>query len=164
MDSVKVAEALEELQPLPSLHLTSPRIKRAQEAVELTLNSLGNIAKPRVPEMVLNDASIDYFERTRSKRYGMTLAELARSDLAGEAAWKGAAEGLAQLRDLLTEDHAGSYVEGPAPGFSDFVLAGLWRFLQILDRDGDLFGRLMRYDESFPKHFAACEKWLARDD
>lgn len=164
MDSMKIAEALEEYQPSPSLHLASPRVKQAQQAVKLTVEALAPIAKPRVPEMVLNPNSIEYFQRTRSKRHGMSLEELARSELAGEAAWTEAAKGLAQLRGVLTEDQAGPYVMGAEPGFADFVLAGVWRFMQVLDRDGDLFGRLMKFDESFAKHFAACEKWLERDD
>ncbi|KAI9745389.1 MAG: hypothetical protein M1818_000923 [Claussenomyces sp. TS43310] len=164
MDSAKIAEALEAQQPLPSLQLASPRVGRTQEAVQLTDKALTPVAKTRVPETVLNPGSIEYFRRTRSQRFGMPLEELARSELAGEAAWTRAAEGLARVRGVLAEDESGPYVMGLEPGFADFVLAGFWRFMQVLDRDGDLFGRLMKYDESFPKHFAACEKWLVRDD
>jgi len=164
MDSVKIAEELEKQQPSPSLYLASPRIGQTQEAVQLLDKALTPVAKPRVPETVLNPASIEYFQRTRSQRFGMPLEELVRSELAGEAAWTEAAEGLARVRSVLTEDEAGPYVMGAEPGFADFVLAGFWRFMQVLDCDGDLFGRLMKYDESFPKHFAACEKWLMKDD
>ncbi|PSN64503.1 hypothetical protein BS50DRAFT_636669 [Corynespora cassiicola Philippines] len=165
MDSVKIAEALETYQPSPSLHLTSPRLQQTQEAVRQTVEALAPIAKPRVPEMILGSpSSIDYFQRTRAKRHGMALEELARSEMAGEAAWADADGGLAGLRGVLAEDKAGPYIMGAEPGFADFVLAGMWRFMQVLDRDGDLFGRLMGFDECFAGHFAACEKWLERDD
>lgn len=164
MDSLEIAKALEVVQPSPSLHLTSPRVVRAQAAVQQTLDALGAIVKPRVPQMVLNPTSADYFSNTRSKKYGMSLEEVAKSDLAGESAWISAAEGMTLFRDLLVEDQTGPYVMGNEPGFADFVMAGFWRFLQIFDRDGDLFGRLMKFDESFPAHFAACEKWLVKDD
>lgn len=164
MDSAKIAEGLEAQQPSPSLQLGSPRVGRTQEAVLLADKPLTPVAKTRVPEMLLNPSSAEYFRRTRSQRFGMPLEELARSEMAGEAAWTGAAEGLARVRAVLAEDEAGPYVMGPEPGYADFVLAGFWRFMQVLDRDGDLFGRLMKYDESFPKHFAACEKWLVRDN
>lgn len=164
MDSVKIAQALDVHQPSPSLHLGSPRVEQTQEAVELINKALAPVSRPRVPEMVLNSGSIEYFSRTRSQRFGMPLEELARSELAGEAAWTGAAEGLAQVRSVLAEDKTGPYVMGAEPGFADFVLAGFWRFMQVLDRQGDLFGRLMKYDESFPEHFTACEKWLVKDD
>lgn len=163
MDSVKIAEALDEQQPLPSLHLTSPRVGQVQKAVKLANEALAPISKPRVPVMLLNSGSLDYFHRTRSKRYGMSLEELARSDLAGEGVWAGAADGLALMRDVLAEDKAGPYVMGQDPGFADFVLAGFWKFMQLLDHDGDLFGRVMEYEESFPKHFAACQKWFEKD-
>jgi glutathione S-transferase len=112
MDSAKIAEALEAQQPSPSLQLASPRVGRTQEAVQLTDKALTPVAKPRVPETVLNPGSAEYFRRTRSQRFGMPLEELARSELAGEAAWTGAAEGLARVRGVLAEDEAGPYVMG----------------------------------------------------
>jgi len=164
MDSVKIAQELDMHQPSPSLRLGSPRVEQTKEAVELVNNALAPVSRPRVPEMVLNSGSIEYFSRTRSQRFGMPLEVLARSELAGEAAWKGATEGLERVKSLLAEDKTGPYVMGAEPGFADFVLAGFWRFMQVLDRQEDLFGRLMKYDESFPKHFTACKKWLLKDD
>jgi glutathione S-transferase len=164
MESMSIAEALEALQPSPSLQLASPLLPPTQDAVKRVVEALAPIAKPRVPEMILNPGSVEYFERTRSKRHGMSLQDLARSELAGEAAWTAASEGLMQLQRLLAENMAGPYIMGADSGFADFVLAGMWRFVQLLDRDSDLFGRLIGYDENFARHFAACDKWLQRDD
>jgi len=33
-----------------------------------------------------------------------------------------------------------------------------------LDKEGDLFGRVMGADGTFGKHWEACQPWLERDD
>jgi glutathione S-transferase len=57
-------------------------------------------------------------------------------------------------------------VLGDEVSYADFVLAGFWAFLKRLDKDGDLFGRVMGFDEggAFRRHWEACQPWLERDD
>ena len=163
MDSRKIAEALDKLQPEPSLHTDDNEvIDKTMAAVNATFTPLRAIGMPRVPEM-LNPRSAEYFHETRSKRFGLKLEDLAKSDQAGENAWKGAEPGLEQLKEVLNQDPEGPYVIGKHASFSDFVIGGFFDFVKKLDR-GDLYDRLMKTDESFPKHWEATKKWFERDD
>lgn len=163
MDSMSIAKKIEELQPEPPLYLDSEYVQRAQQSVLKTLSQLAPIAMPRVPEILLNPSSAEYFEETRAKRFGMPLAELAKSEKA-ENAFENAQPGLQEIKDLLRENSEGPYVQGTEPSFADFILAGFWRFMELLDKDGDLQGRIMEFDASFAKHYAACKKWMEKVD
>ncbi|KAK4541527.1 hypothetical protein LTR36_007973 [Oleoguttula mirabilis] len=164
MESLAIAKALEELQPEPSLHLDNGYTDRVQAVAQKILGALAPIGMPRIPPRLLNPTSERYFRETREKRFGMPLQELAKSDRAGENAWKAAEAPLQELKGILHEHEDGPYVMGERVSFADFILAGLWRFVQILDEGGDLFERGMKIDESIPKHYEACKKWLERDD
>lgn len=164
MESRAIAKALEELQPEPSLHLDNGYVDRAQAVAGKVQNALVPTGLPRIPVKLLNPASEKYFRETREKRFGMTLEELAKSDKAGENAWKAAEAPLQELVSLLHEHEDGPYIMGKQVSFADFILAGLWRFVQILDENGDLFERGMKTDESLPTHYEACKRWLERDD
>jgi glutathione S-transferase len=165
VDSRNIADALEQLQPEPSLRLHSSYVERVQDAVLSVGKALAPIAIPRVPEMLLNPESEEYFRRTRRGRFdGIELVDLARSERAGEAAWEGAEGGWKDLVAILGENGGGPFVLGEEASYADFVLAGLWAFFKKLDKDGDLFGRVMGVDEAFGKHWEACQPWLERDD
>ena len=140
-------------------------MERVQDAVLSVGKALAPIAIPRVPEMLLNPESEEYFRRTRRGRFdGIELVDLARSERAGEAAWEGAEGGWKDLVAILGENGGGPFVFGEEASYADFVLAGLWAFFKKLDKDGDLFGRVMGVDEAFGKHWEACQPWLERDD
>lgn len=164
MDSLAIVHELERMQPQPSLRLDTDHHKRAQDAALKLQKGLGPLVLPRVPVEILNPPSREFFEATREKRFGMPLAALEKSDQAGETAWENARPGLDEVRALLHEDESGPYVMGTEPSFADFVLAGMWRFYERLDRGGDLFPRLMKYDGAFQAHCDACRPWLERDD
>ena len=164
MDSLAIAHELEKAHPSPSLHLDNKVTERTQAAVLDLHKALTAIVLPRVPEMLLNPPSEEYFCTTRAKRFGMPLTELAKSDQAGETAWRNAEPVLGKIKQLLHEDESGPYVLGKEVSFADFILAGLWRFYQRVDKDGDLYGRVMKYDGSLVKHHEACKKWLERED
>jgi glutathione S-transferase len=165
MDSRAIANVLEELQPLPSLRLDSGYIERVQEAVASVQKALTPIAIPRVPEMLLNPESDEYFRRTRKERFGVELVDLAKGEEAGEKAWEGAEGGLKELGKILGENGGdGPFVLGGEASYADFVLAGFWAFLKKLDQGGDLFGRIMGVDEAFGRHWEACQPFLERDD
>lgn len=163
MDSLSIAQNIEAIQPEPSLHLDSEYISRTQGAVGKLLGQLAPVVMPRVPEMLLNPTSAEYFEETRAKRFGMPLAELAKSDKAKNA-FTNAQPAFEEIKAILHENSGGPYVLGNEPSFADFILAGMWRFVELLDKDGDLYGRIMQYDASFSKHYEACKKWMERVD
>ncbi|EME83291.1 uncharacterized protein MYCFIDRAFT_136482 [Pseudocercospora fijiensis CIRAD86] len=164
MDSLAIAHELENLYPSPPL--TFDKADQMQSAVLKVNKALAPIIIPRVPELILNDSSKEYFLTTRAKRFGMPLPELAKTaDV--EKCWEGAKEGLREISALLNGTHdGGSFVLGgdQEPGFADFVLAGFWRFCERVDVDGDLWARLKGFDGKFGRHRSAVAKWLERDD
>ena len=163
MDSLKIARALEKLQPEPSLHLDNGYTDRVQEVVLDINKALSPIGIPRVSAHILNEVSATYFSETRAKRFGMPLEQLAKSDKAGETAWENAQPHIDALREILKEHPEGPYVMGKTVSFADLIIAGFFRFAEILDQDGDYFGRAMKIDESFGRHYEACKQWLERD-
>jgi glutathione S-transferase len=164
MDSRNIADALETLQPEPSLQLNSGYVERTQKAVLDVGGALTPICIPRVPELLLGERSAEYFQRTRKERFGMTLDELARSEKGGEAAWEEAKPGIQEIVAILHEHEEGPYMLGETASYADLILAGYWAFLKKLDKGGDVFERLMGADEAFVKHWEACQKFLERDD
>ncbi|GAB7358875.1 hypothetical protein MBLNU230_g4098t1 [Neophaeotheca triangularis] len=162
MDSRLIADELEKLQPLPSLHLDSPAVDRAQEAVAEVLKSLGPVLMPRVPG-ILPERSAEYFHRTREQRFGMPLAEFERTQ-GGEGAWDGAGAGFEMLGRLLRERPEGPYALGKEVCYADFVVMGLWVFLRVLG-ERDLWERVEGMEGGvFESHFEACRGWAERDD
>lgn len=165
MESRNIADVLEQIQPSPSLRLDSGYVERVQNAVLAVGKALTPIAIPRVAEMLLNPESEEYFRRTRKERFGgVELVDLARSEKAGEPAWKEAEGGLEELVKILGENADGPYVLGGEASYADLILAGFWAFLNKLDKGGDLFGRVMGVGEVFGKHWEACQEFLERDD
>jgi len=164
MDSRNIADALEALKPEPSLQLNSGYVERTQKAVLDVGGALSPICLPRVPELLLNPSSAEYFERTRKERFGMTLSKLAQSGRAGEAAWAKAKPGIEEIIKILHEHEDGPYVLGKTASYADLILAGFWAFAKKLDKGGDVFGRGMGLDEAIPKHWEACQGFLERDD
>lgn len=163
MDSRAIAEALEKLQPEPSLHMDDGEtIDRTLKTIVGIHGCLGPIVMPRVPDL-LNPRSEQYFRETREKRFGMPLHEVAKSEKAGESAWEAAEPLLNDLKSIVNEDQQGPYVLGQEPSFSDLIIAGFFAFEKKVDR-GDLYDRLLAYDASFPELVKACQKWFERDD
>lgn len=163
MDSRHIADALEILKPEPSLQLNSGYVERVQKVVLDIGQSLAPITIPRVPELLLNPSSAAYFQETRAKRFGMTLAELAQSDKAGEAAWEKAQPSIEDLIKILHEHEDGPFILGKTPSYPDLILAGFFAFAKKLDQ-GDIFERGMAFDEAIPRHWEACQGFLERDD
>ncbi|KAF7188529.1 Glutathione S-transferase-like protein ustS [Pseudocercospora fuligena] len=164
MDSLAIAHELEKLYPSPSLSFD--KAEEMQSAVLKVNKALVPIIIPRIPELILNDSSKEYFLETRAKRFGKPLPELARTADVGKC-WEDAKSGLHEISALLAGNHDGrTFVLGgnQEPSFADFVLAGFWRFVERVDVDGDLWARLKTFDSKFGRHRMAVAKWLERDD
>jgi len=164
MDSRNIADSLEALHPEPSFQLDSGYVERTQKAVLDVGAALAPLCLPRVPELLLNPSSAEYFQRTRAVRFGMTLDELARSEKGGEAAWEKAMPSIREIAAILHEHEDGPYVLGEKASYADLIIAGYWAFAKKLDKGGDVFGRGMGVDEVFGRHWEACQKFLERDD
>lgn len=163
MDSLAIAKKIEEIQPNPPLHLDSKYVSQVQDAVLKVLANVAPIAMPRVTTMLLNPSSAEYFEETRAKRFGMPLYELAKSEKARDAL-PNAQPALGEIKAILHENAGGPYILGKEPSFADFVLAGLWRFTELLDKDGDLHGQIIKFDGRFSTHYEACKQWMQKSD
>ena len=100
MDSRKIANVLEKEHPLPSLHLDSPILKKVEELAPQCVMPIGPVFMPRIPRVVLNPRSAEYFEHTREERFGMTLSQLEK-EKGGESAWKAAEPKWKELGTLL---------------------------------------------------------------
>lgn len=160
MQSYAIAQKLEELWPEPSLHLDSDSYDKAVAALSKIGSALAPETRPWVPRNILNPASVEYFERTRSAQFGMSLVDLLKSDKAGENAWAAAEPGLQALKALLTENSSGPYIDGDHVSYGDLVLASNYAFMEMLHEN--LIKRLLGYDESIQRHYDACKKWLER--
>jgi hypothetical protein len=164
MDSRKIGEALDKLQPMPKLHMErGDVIDKTQAAVLELFGHLRPEVMPRVPPMLLNPRSAEYFEETRAKRFGMSLADLGKSDLSGEVAWKNAEPSVKKLADILKEK-PGDFVLGEEVSFSDFVIGGMFIMLKSLDKNGDLYDRLVGMDDALKKHCQSVAGFFEKDN
>ena len=161
MDSSKIVTELEKRYPDPPLHLDSPILAEIEEIRKTMALPLSPILMPRIPRSILNQASVNYFNETRSKRLGMPLDEFEKSEKGGEAAYRNAEPVLRKIAELLRQN-GGPFFMGRDVSYSDFIVVGFFRFLHRLGND--VFERVMDIDNSFPRLYNACQPWLERDD
>ena len=157
VESRAIADALEKLQPSPSLHLDSPYQARIEKIVPDLANSIRPIFMPLVPETFLNKPSYDYFLASREKMLGMPLEKYA--DGADEAFEK-AKPYIKQLGDMLSENE-GPFLEGKKPVYADLVIvamlrmqAGLGYAEKIYDCEGG---------KELKTLYEASKEWLERE-
>lgn len=164
MDSRPICTALENLHPEPSLHMSDTEtMDRARDALAPIWVALRPLILPRVPEMLLPERSAEYFHRTREQVFGMSLAEVAKSEAAVKA-WENVGPGLEGMKAFLTESKEGPFVMGKTVSFADFAIAGAWAMMKCVDKEGDLFGRVMNHDPVLKEHWEAVQPWFERDD
>ncbi|PSR77832.1 hypothetical protein BD289DRAFT_444769 [Coniella lustricola] len=165
-DSRAIAELLEREHPSPSLHLDAPVLKKLEGLVAELMPKIRVVYMPVVYKRILHQdqANIDYWVATRTKRAGMTLDEMEKKE--GGTVWQEAAEPyLRQVTELLKENDKGPFFLGDTVSYADFVWAGLLIFVRrvgddffqpLLDRTGD-----RKAHEDLLK---AVEPWSKRDD
>ena len=100
MDSRKIADALEQAHPSPSLHLDSPILQKVEELMTGCIMPIAPVLLPLVPRFRLGPASVEYFERTRAERFGMPLSQFEK-EKGGEGAWKVAEPKWKEMGELL---------------------------------------------------------------
>jgi len=161
MTSEKIAPELEKLKPEPTLRVDDPLTEKVTLAVQTFFGPLRNLLLPRVPKVLLNPVSEEYFERTRKEWFGMPLSELEQSKDAKEA-WQKAQPGLEQVKDLLHQNSDGPFLQGKQVTYADFIIVGAFEFIRVLG--DDVYEKAMGFDPSFPSLYKACEPWLKRND
>ncbi|KAI9741727.1 MAG: hypothetical protein M1834_000112 [Cirrosporium novae-zelandiae] len=159
MDSKAIATALEAKYPSKPLHLDSPILAKLEGLMPKHYQAMMAVLIPRVPRVILNEASIPYFEETRKEWYGMSLAEFEKVK-GGEDAWVAGMEIFKEIAALLNETK-GPYFMGDEVSYADINLVAMFQFYKCAG--DDVFDRLMAIDASFPALFKAAGPWLERD-
>lgn len=121
MDSRAIANALKERYPEPPLGLDAPELQEIEEVFPKAFMPLRAVVIPRVPIVLLNERSVEYFNQTRKEAFGMSLEEVERTQ-GGDAAYQKAEEPLAQLAKIV-ERSPGPFV---LPYEGEFV-AGIYQ-------------------------------------
>lgn len=166
MESRHIADALEKLQPSPSLGLGTGYAERAQGIVDQLLRTVVLPYIYRIPDWLLRPEGAKWYHEERQKLFGgMTLYDFAKHpEFSGEKAWQKSEPHVKALKDLLAENPSGPFVMGDRVSYADFIIASYFKFLTKIDEDGDVYGRMVGFDPSFVALVKACEKWYERDD
>ena len=163
MDSIKIAHAIEQAYPSPSLRLDSPYLPRVDALTTTALNTLLPNIADRIPKAVLNPASVAHWYATREAAIGKPTDQFER-EAGGAKAYDAARDVLAQVTALLKENADGPFFEGKEVGYADFVWAG---FFECLKRVGeDIYEEAMQRtgDRSVhEKQLEALKPWMERD-
>ncbi|RFU73938.1 hypothetical protein TARUN_8319 [Trichoderma arundinaceum] len=165
MESRKIAEAIEQNHPSPSVHLDSPTVQKVEDLVPHSIEPIYPLLMYKISQVILPEKSYDYWVGQYTREYGMPLDEYERQ-FGGEQAWAAAQPALNELTAALKERQAdGPFFLGKEVSYADFVWAGALMFVkrtdegvfqELLDRTGarDVHERLFR----------ACAPWLKRND
>lgn len=100
MDSKKIAARLEKDHPEPPLHLDSPILEEVMKLGNKIMSPIKAITNAGVYRNLLPERSKEYFGRTREKRFGKPILQLAKEN-GGEEAWLEALPGIKELAELL---------------------------------------------------------------
>ncbi|KAH7034671.1 thioredoxin-like protein [Microdochium trichocladiopsis] len=163
-DSWVIAQKLEKEHPEPSLHLDAPYVAKVQDIVAKIMPHLKGITASQVFKNLLNEASFDYWRKTREERIGMTL-EQAEAERTGLKVWQEAEAEFKEVSSWLKENE-GPFFLGSEPSFADFQWAGFLLFWQRVGNGNyEHFKTVVGSDISVHERLLeAVKPWSARDD
>lgn len=101
-DSWPIAHELEKRYPSPSLHLDDPIVAKVRDHIVNIMKPLTGFFIPKVPVVLLNKPSADYFYETRKEKFGMPLSEVEKS-MATQENWEKARVPAKEAGDWLRE-------------------------------------------------------------
>lgn len=163
MDSLKIAEYLEEKYPEPSLRLDLPKSRHMIDIVNRVMMSLApNFIIPLTTSL-LESPHREYFIETRSALYGMSLEQV-EATMGGEGPYIAAAPLLKELTKMLEERPEGPFLLGSEPSYGDFTWVALMVFLQTVD--AEVFEETLEHSGNPKVHrnlLKAAEPWLAKN-
>ncbi|KAI9150089.1 glutathione s-transferase [Paramyrothecium foliicola] len=163
MNSKLIAPELEKRYPapeFPSLRLDSKIAGRSLGLVVPIFDPIVGVLIPRVPRLLLNDRSAEFFYRTRKEDLSMTLDEFEEKH-GGEQAWEKSQPGWEKLAEALREE-PGPFLLGDTVTYEDFLPVGILYFIKRLIGDEEYEQRTQKWPEI--EHFySAYSKWLKRN-
>ena len=161
MTSEAIARTLDSYFPTPPLHLEVSIFPEVEETNTKIFKALTPTFIATIPKKMLNPSCAEYFEKTRTQRFGMSPVEIERQR-GGDAAWAAAKEPMDAMVELLRRDSRGPFFEGETRTYADFLFVTMLHFLKQVDET--VFERFCAYDEVFPKIYDAYEPYFRRDD
>ena len=111
MDSLRIARELERRHPEPSLVVDDAVVEQALTVMNNIFGACVAELLPPVPRAFLSDVSAEYFETSREKAFGMTLAELQKAK-GGQQAWDAATPFIQEMAALLRKKGDGPFYLG----------------------------------------------------
>ncbi|KAF2098285.1 hypothetical protein NA57DRAFT_57446 [Rhizodiscina lignyota] len=160
MDSLAITKELEKRYPTPSLHLDSPILPKAMQALGKVAEGTRPVWMAKVPAALLNPPSAEYFLRTRSEQVGQPLLEYGK-EKGGDQAWNNAEPAIKDLVALLKETD-GPFFMGNEISYADFVITSALYFIRRID-EAD-YEKIVSHDESLVKLMDATAKYFERSD
>lgn len=162
MDSLAIAQGLESHYPQPPLHLSNNLHDDLGPILGKITFPLIPVFMPRIGRDIVPESAAAWFQETRSKRFGMPLAEL-EAQKGGDSAWEAAKPGLDELREFLRahKRDEGPFVLGSEVCYADFVIVSM---MESLRRIGpELFEKFVGENEELRALHGACGKWMEKD-
>lgn len=164
MGSLAIAEAINERHPEPPIELKPPVTDRLLQSIGGIAGAVRPVYFSLVPQRILNEASLEYWYRTRQLWAGMPLDQLWK-EKGGEVAWKAAEPHIHDVTAMLKEKADGPFFEGKTVTHADFYWVSFLLFARRIGQD--VFDELMKRSGDEKVHLdllKACEPWTKRDD
>lgn len=109
LESSKIVHELEKRYPTPSPKINDEVVQEVVDAVIQCMRN-GPDVLPKVPRVLLDPKSAEYFEQSRSQKFGMSLDQLQKEK--GGSSWDEAELGFKRATELLKENRDGPYFMG----------------------------------------------------
>ncbi|KAK3936413.1 hypothetical protein QBC46DRAFT_395128 [Diplogelasinospora grovesii] len=164
MDSRKIANYIEQKHPSPPVHLDSPYLAKLEAIMPRLMTELRGIYIPLIPKRLLNEASVPYWNETRTKAVGMSLDQLEK-ERGGDIGWSAVAPLLQEVTALLKENTEGPFFMGKTVSYADFVWAGFLIFCQRIGQD--VYEEALKRSGDAKVHedlMEAVKPWSQRND
>ena len=163
MDSRVIAAAIEERHPTPSVHLDAPQLARLEALMPPAAIPLRPLFLAHVPRTFLNEASLEYWYRTRGEAIGRHVDEHEEAN-PSESCWAAAKPALEKITALLQETE-GPFFLGDTVSYADLVWGSFLIFWKTLGEER--FQALLKATGDGEAHlqlFSGVEQWTVRND
>ena len=161
MDSAKIAPRLESLKPTPSLHLDLDYHKEVSAALGAAFAGFFPIFGAQLVGNVVAEEDVDWFNKDRAARFGMTLQELEKQK-GGEPAWESVRSGLESLSEVLRKHKRdqGPFLLGSEPSYGDIIVVAALHMIKTISEEG--YERAVSYGKELREVYEAATPWLQK--